>query len=192
MMTRNTSYFSPSELKQIGFHSVGQNVLLSRHVSVYSAKTIRLGDHVRIDDFCILSGYIEIGCHVHVGAYSALFGSQLIRIEDFAGFSSRVTVYTASDDYLGKGMTNPTIPDRYRRLTSAPVHIGQHVIVGASSVILPGVTIGTGAAIGAMSLVSRSIPPWKVASGIPAKPRIERRRDIIESFQKKLNEEARP
>jgi acetyltransferase-like isoleucine patch superfamily enzyme len=60
------------------------------------------------------------------------------------------------------------------------VHLGKHVIVGTGSTILPGVTIGEGAAIGAMSLVTKDIQPWKIAVGIPAKEIKERDRGLLQ------------
>ncbi len=67
-----------------------------------------INDNVRIDDFCILSGHIEIGSYIHIAAYSALYGGQAgIFMDDFLNISSRVFVYSVSDDYSGETMTNP-------------------------------------------------------------------------------------
>src|SRR5688572_11398195 len=151
------SFMDSAELKQMGFKSLGRNVQISRKASFYSPDTMRIGSHVRIDDFCILSGNIEIGNHVHIGAFSILAGAAGIVMEDYSGLSARVSIYTFSDDYIGRGMTNPTIPDKYRHVHKKPVRLGRHVIIGSGSVILPGVTIEEGAAVGALSLVAGSI-----------------------------------
>jgi galactoside O-acetyltransferase len=50
------------------------------------------------------------------------------------------------------------------------VHIKKHAIIGANSVILPGVTIGEGAVVGANSLVTEDCKPWTMYVGSPAKP----------------------
>ena len=50
------SFLSQDELEKVGFGSIGDEVYISRHCSIYSAKNIHIGNHVRIDDFCILSG----------------------------------------------------------------------------------------------------------------------------------------
>lgn len=68
------SFYSRSELEHIGFATIGKNVLLSRKASIYSPAMISIGDNVRIDDFCILSGCIGIGSQVHISAYVALYG----------------------------------------------------------------------------------------------------------------------
>ena len=54
-----TSFLSESELKTIGFLKYGTNVLVSRKASIYNPEQIVLGDNIRIDDFCILSGNIK-------------------------------------------------------------------------------------------------------------------------------------
>lgn len=82
-----TSFYTEEELKGLGFRHIGNGVCISRKASIYGAQNISLGDHVRIDDFCILSGRIEIGSYVHVAAYTALYGgSDGIFIEDSQTF----------------------------------------------------------------------------------------------------------
>ncbi len=188
-MNAPTSFYSREELSALGLKSVGIDVRLSRKASVYSPQTISLGDHVRIDDFCILSGRLEIGSYIHIGAYSALFGGEGIVMEDFSGLSSRVSIYTVSEDYLGACLTNPTVPDAYRTVVhKGAVRLRKHVIVGAGSVILPGVVIGEGTAVGALALVMGSLKPWKIATGSPARPRQDRRRDEIERLEALMRE----
>ena len=63
-----TSFYSEEELKSLGLKHYGKNVLISRKCSIYSAESISIGNHVRIDDFCILSGEITIGDYCHISA----------------------------------------------------------------------------------------------------------------------------
>ena len=186
-MSMGPTFLTPPELAKVGFRGVGRDVLISRYASILTPESIELGDHVRIDDFCLLSGNIRIGSYVHIGAYSALFGAEGIVLEDFAGLSARVTVYSVSDDYLGKGLTNPTVPLRCRHLKRGPVRVGRHAIVGAGTVILPGVTLGEGVAVGALALVAGTMAPWKIVSGNPARARADRRKDIILKLQQTLD-----
>ena len=87
------SYYTKEELNEIGFASVGENVLISRKTSIYSPHKIFIGNNVRIDDFCILSGKITLGNYIHIAAYVALFaGNAGIDIYDFSGISSKSTV----------------------------------------------------------------------------------------------------
>ena len=183
-----TSYYSDMELAQIGLKKIGSNVHISRKASIYSPECVTIGSNVRIDDFCILSGHITIGKNIHIAAYSALYGGDIgIQISNFANISSRVCIYAISDDYSGETMTNPTIPDRYKKLQSEPVFIGKHVIVGSGSTILPGVTLAEGTAVGAMSLCKNSTEPWKIYAGIPAKVIKDRRQDLLNLEKEYLN-----
>ena len=67
-------FLSDEELRKIGFKSLGTNVLISNKVSIYGAEFISIGDNVRIDDFCILSGKITFGNNIHIGAGSVVIG----------------------------------------------------------------------------------------------------------------------
>lgn len=164
------SFYSKEELQTLGLKHYGKDVLISRKCSIYSPENIALGSHTRIDDFCILSGTITIGNHVHVAAYSALYGGDKgIVIDDYANISSRVSIYSISDDYSGETMTNPTIPDAYKNVQSEKVTIEKHVIIGATSVVLPGVTLAEGSAFGSFSLINESSKPWSINVGIPCK-----------------------
>jgi galactoside O-acetyltransferase len=171
-----------AQLKALGLKAFGEDVRISERASIYNAGDIRLGNHVRIDDFCILSagpGGIEIGDHVHVAAYTSLIGAARIALRDFANLSSRVSVYSSSDDYSGQTMTNPMVPDEYKKVEIAEVIIGRHVIVGCGSVILPGVRLEEGVAVGALSLIKDDCAPFGIYAGAPARRRGERSRELL-------------
>jgi len=71
-----TSFLSKNELRQVGFARYGRNVLISRKVSFYYPEKIEIGNNVRIDDFCILSGHIVMGNYIHIAAYCGLFAGE--------------------------------------------------------------------------------------------------------------------
>lgn len=77
-------------------------------------------------------------------------------------------------------MTNPTIPSQYTGVTHGDVYLGKHVIIGCGSVILPGVTLEEGVAVGALSLVRKNCKAFGIYSGSPAKFIKERKRDLLE------------
>ena len=188
---RENSFYSVEGLRELELKAVGDNVLLSKKASIYGAWNISIGSHVRIDDFCILSGHIEIGNYIHIAAYSAIYGGEDgVFIDDFANLSSRITVYSVSDDYSGETMTNPMISDTYKNVTSAPVRIGKHVIIGATSVVLPGVVLKDGSAFGAFSFIDRDSQEWTLNAGIPFKIIRERKKNILE-VEKKMKEQER-
>ena len=98
-----TSFYTEQELSQLGLKSYGENVRISRYAQIYSPEKISIGDNVRIDDFCILSGNIAIGSYIHIAAYCALYGAdEGIVMEDYTGLSARATIYAAIDDFSGK------------------------------------------------------------------------------------------
>ena len=174
------SFYSKEELKKIGFKYVGDNVKLSKKASIYNPELISIDENSRIDDFCVLSGEIAIGKNVHIAVFCNLAGGEEgITMEDFSGLAYHVNVFTQSDDYTGRTLTNPTIPDKYKIETKKPVFIKKHVIVGAGSMIFPGVTLSEGCSIGAMSMVTRDTECWKMYFGIPAKPIKERKKDML-------------
>lgn len=177
------AFLSQGALIEIGFKFIGKNVKISDKCSIYNATNIEIGDYTRIDDFCILSagsGGIRIGRYVHIACYCSLLGDQMIEIKDFAGLSSRVAIYSSSDDYSGSAMTNPCVPEIFTNKIHGKVVLEKHVIVGVGSVILPNVTIGFGAAIGVLSLVSKSIPEMTISIGVPAKFIKNRKNGFIE------------
>ena len=112
-----------------------------------------------------------------------------IFMDDFSGLSSKVTIYATSNDYSGNTMTNPMVPAKYKTTDkNSMVKIGRHVIVGCDSVILPGVILADGCAVGAMTLCNKSLDSFKSYGGVPAKMLKERERKLLD-LEKQLMEE---
>ncbi len=169
-METKTSFYTDQELTSLGFKQVGKDVRISRKASIYSPGEMIIGDSVRIDDFCILSGAITLGSYIHISAHCCLYGSRGIVMEDFSGLSPRVTVFSATDDFGGEFLIGPMVPQEYTHVTGGLVKLEKFVQAGAHSVILPGVTLHEGSVTGAMCLVNRSLDPWTIYTGVPAKP----------------------
>lgn len=178
-----TSFYGTEELKALGFKFIGNNVLISRKTSFYGISRISIGNNVRIDDFCVLSagkGGIEIGNYVHIAIFASLQGEGKITLQDFVGISSKVSVYSSNDDYSGESMSNPTVPAKYTGVTHADVLICKHALIGSGAVLLPGITINTGAAIGALSLVYENCDEFYIYKGNPAKKLLRRSKRLLE------------
>lgn len=179
---------SRQAVEAMGFAAVGTNVLISDKASFYGIGRIELGSHVRIDDFCVLSagvGGIQIGNYVHVGVCSSLIGAGKIVLSDYCNISSRVGIYSSNDDYSGATMTNPMVPPEFTGVTDAPVSLGKHVIIGSGSVVLPGLTLEEGVAVGALSLVNKNCAAFGIYSGNPA-IRIGSRKKGLLDLERKL------
>lgn len=141
-----------------------------------------VGNAVIIDDFVfIMPGARTIlGDFVHIASFVSVLGGGELIVEDYAGLSSGVRIYTGTDDFLGGGLTGPTVPAELRApVRRGTVHIGKHAVIGANSVVMPGVTIGEGATVGALSLVNRDLEPWTVYAGSPARPIKLRDKDSV-------------
>jgi len=175
------SYFSDAELRELGLADFGERVRLSRKASLHRPEQIRLGSDVRIDDFCVLSagdGGIVAGDFVHVAVHGSLIGAARITLSDFSNLSSRVAVFSSDDDFSGESLTNPTVPDAYKRVTHAEVMLGRHVVVGSGTVILAGATLEEGVAVGALSLVKGRCLEFGIYAGQPARRIKERSRGL--------------
>jgi acetyltransferase-like isoleucine patch superfamily enzyme len=180
---------SREKIQELGFASVGKDVQISELASFHGNERIILGDNVRVDDFCVLSagvGGIVLGDNIHLAVACSLIGSGKITLKDFCNLSSRVAIYSSNDDYSGEAMSNPTVPSEFTRVTHAPVVLGKHVIIGSGSVILPGVVLEEGVAIGALSLVNKSCAEFGVYAGVPARRIRDRKRNLIELEAKLL------
>jgi acetyltransferase-like isoleucine patch superfamily enzyme len=175
-------FLNHNDLKQLGLGSFGNNVFISDKASFYGVENIHIGNNVRIDDFCVLSAGaagIIIGNYVHIAVYTSLIGQGKIILEDFSNISSRVSIYSSNDDYSGNSLTNPMVLAEFKDVSNLPVHICRHVIIGCGTVILPGVTIHKGAAVGALSLVNADCEELGIYMGVPCRKKSTRKSKIF-------------
>lgn len=180
----NPGYFSEDELKEFGFRSVGKNVLIAKNCTIIGLENISIGNNVRIDGFSTItaaqSGYVDIGSYVHIGGYCAIFAGAGVVMKDFSGLSQGVKIYSTSDDYSGSVMTNPTVPVEYTGVIRKAVSVEKHAIVGSQTIIMPGVVVAEGCAVGANSLITKDTESWSIYFGSPAKKLKSRKKNIID------------
>jgi len=175
--------YLPRELEKFRFAEIGENVLIKRTVQFYNPKRIALKSNIIIDDYSVISAdeMVRIGNNVHIHSHVCLYGRHGIELQDFSGVSARSVLYTESDDFSGRSLTGPTVPDEFKpHYQTGKVKVGRHVVIGTNSTILPGVEIGEGAVVGAHSLVKENCAPWTVYVGVPAKKRGERSKKLLE------------
>lgn len=173
------------------FARIGKDVKIWPEAKIVGAETMLIGDSVIIDDFVFLAAgrRTEIGSFVHIASFTSITGGGEFIMEDFTGLSGGVRIYTGNEDYSGACLTNPAVPAPYRKPIRSMVQLKKHAIVGANSVLLPGVTIGEGAVVGANSLITKDCEPWTVYFGSPAKPLKRRRSSEILELERKLRAE---
>jgi acetyltransferase-like isoleucine patch superfamily enzyme len=135
------------------------NIVGTGNISV--GKRCRLGSEVELttEDF----GEIELGSDIRINRGCSLVSYDKIQIDDFAMIGEFVSIRDANH-----GMEKNT-PIRLQDHTAESIHIGRDVWIGRGSCVLPGVSIGQGAVIGANSVVTKDIPAYSIAVGTPAK-----------------------
>ena len=173
---------------QLSLARVGDDVFIWPQAKIVGSEVISIGDSVIIDDFVFIMGGIKttIGSFVHIASFVSILGGGEFVMEDFAGISSGSRVYTGNDDYLGGCLTGPTVPFPYRVPIRSSVHIRKHAIVGANTVILPGVEIGEGAAVGAGSVITKDCKPWTIYVGSPARAVRPRPKERMLALEERL------
>jgi acetyltransferase-like isoleucine patch superfamily enzyme len=122
--------------------AVGEGAGVQMHCRILRGPGIALGDRSVINHGCLLDGRrhpILIGRDVSIGPEAAILT-------------------------LGHDPRSPHFADH-----GGPVAIGDHVWIGFRAIVLPGVTIGEGAVIGAGAVVSRDVEPFTIVAGNPAR-----------------------
>lgn len=180
-MTRrgmNTDFLTPEELEQYGVQDAARrNILVHKTCVILDFAHIEFGSNVRIDPYCVITcKQLKLGDYIHIGSGCTLSGDARIRIGDFGGISNHSLIFTSSDDYSGRSLTNPTVPVKFTNVHTDEVSVGRHAILGARTIVLPGSNIPEGASTGAGTLVKGSLDPWMIYAGSPAvaiKPRVK-------------------
>ena len=184
----DSGYYTSSELLNAGFKSIGQNVQIAKNCTIIGESKIQIGDNVRIDSYTSIiadgDGFVELGSYVHIGAYTYLGAGAGIVLKDFSGLSQGVKIYSRSDDYGGRCMTNPMVPSEFTGGSQGMVTLEKHVIIGSNTVILPRVTVADGASVGAQSLVLKDLEEWGVYFGSPVRKIKNRSRKLLEKEQR--------
>lgn len=189
-------FYTSRELVDFGFKHVGENVLISKNVTIVGTSNVKLGNNVRIDGFTTIaasSGWLNLGDFVHIGGGSYLGCSGGLEMDSFSAVSHGVKIFSVSDDYSGLSLTNPTVPFEYTNRVLGLVRIGKHAIIGANTVVLPDLEVGEGCAVGALALVTKSLPEWTICQGNPAIPvrnrlkhLLRKEEDLLQSLGEKL------
>jgi len=185
------AYLTIEKLKSLGFKRIGKNVKVSDKASIYDPELITIDDHSRIDDFCVISGKVEIGKYVHITPMCLVAGGEPgVYLSDFCTLAYGVKIFSQSDDYSGETMVNSLVDTHFKSETLSKVTLFKHVVLGANSVVLPGVTIAEGCSAGAMTLFNKSTDEWGVYVGSPAKRIKERKKDLLELEMQFLKEQS--
>ncbi len=145
------------------FRCVGAGTIVGRWVSIVNSGNVKIGTNCLFQDGVYMragnQGWITIEDRAALNSYSKLFAHGGIEIGEEAQIGPGSLVTTTDHDYYDENLET----------VFKTVRIGRRVWLGANVTVLPGVTIGEYAVIGAGAVVNRDIPPYAVAVGVPAK-----------------------
>lgn len=150
------------------FASLGEHVVFEAGVLVFHPENIAIGSHVYIGHYTILKGYyknnMQIGDGTWIGQQCFLHSAGGMSIGKNVGIGPGVKIITSF--HTDEGIYKPIL---HSAIEFAPVTIADDCDIGVGTVILPGVTIGKGTQVGAGAVVSKDLPAYSVAAGVPAR-----------------------
>ena len=148
-------------------HKRGKHACIRRRsrIDVLPFNKFNVGAFSTIEDFSVVNnavGDVIIGDRTRIGLSNVIIGPV-----EFG--NDIMTAQHVALSGLNHGFEDITIPTSRQKVTTAKIVIEDEVWIGANAVIVPGVTIGKHSVIGAGSVVTKSVPPYSVAVGNPAK-----------------------
>jgi acetyltransferase-like isoleucine patch superfamily enzyme len=160
---------------KLTFREYGKHVNIAPNVIIKRPHLVCIGNHVTIQrdtriyihpenkgaDHCLL----RVGNYVHIGMNSVISAQNRVVLEDYVLFGPRVTIL--DNAHLYEDVDTPIM---FQALTrNGTVHLETECWIGTNAIIMPNVTIGKHAIVGANAVVTQDIPPFSVAVGAPAR-----------------------
>jgi acetyltransferase-like isoleucine patch superfamily enzyme len=148
------------------------SVVLEEGVLVFHPENVFLGEDVYVGHGALLKGYyknrLSIGRASWIGQGVFMHAAGGIEIGDEVGVGPRVLILTSSHDLSPSDDSADDTPILRRPLRFAPVRLESGCDIGVGAIILPGVTVGSLAQVGAGAVVTRDVPPRSIVAGNPA------------------------
>lgn len=166
--SHGSGHFRPDALA-----SLGPDCVFETGALIFHPERVHLGRNVYVGHYAILKGYYDrdlyIGDESWIGQQCFLHSAGGLTIGARVGIGPAVRILTSSHSEAGRETPILDSP-----VTRAEVIIGDGADIGTGAIVLPGVRIGVGAQIGAGAVVTRDVPAYAVAAGIPARVLRER------------------
>ncbi len=148
---------------------IGKKVYIDSGAEVVASgnEEITIGDNSFILRGSLLypyGGRISIGQNVNINPYCLIYGAGGLTIGDNVMIATSCVIIPSSHNH-----DRTDIPMTFQGITCKGIKIGNDVWLGARVVVTDGVEIGEGSIIGAGAIVSRNIPPYSIAVGVPAR-----------------------
>lgn len=158
-------FFDTSKLKYRG-----KNVIIGKTVRIRYPELVELHDNCIIDDFVYISTGLSLGPYCGIEAGCVIMGGQncKVSLEKYSTICSNSSVMCSVHNYQ-TGLHIFHNPDFEQGIEQGNIVIKDHVIVGAQCTLLPGVTLNSGARVGANSLIKHDLEAWTIYAGVPAR-----------------------
>ena len=159
-----------------------KDIRINEHTFIGCPESTSMGDHIAIDWGFYCTTPLELKDWIHIGPYCTIIGGKTSKctIGNFVGIAAGCRIICASDDYSGEGIVIPFVPTQYRKFTVAPVVVEDYVTLGTNVIVMPGVTLAEGTAVGAGAIITRSTEPWGFYFGSPARKMKTRSKKLLE------------
>lgn len=169
--------FSSFKMARLRFRFPKTYISSRTHINFDSIGQLQIGENTDISDFTTLvaindplnnlqNSSLIIGSNTYIGEYNNIrAGGGMIQIGDFCSISQHISIIASNHKFKKEELIRSQPWD----LKNNFVVIKDDVWIGANSIILPGVTIGKGAIIGAGSVVNKDIPDFAIAVGNPVR-----------------------
>lgn len=160
------------------FRAIGAGVEIYEPCVILKPEVISLGEGARIDSFTKLEGGLglHIGRWVHIASFAHInIGGGLVTIEDGAACASGSRILGGSNVKAGHFMS-AAAPETMQVKERSKTTLRTGAFIGVNAVVLPGVTIGEYAIVGAGAVVTKDVPDWEIWAGVPARKIGERER----------------
>jgi acetyltransferase-like isoleucine patch superfamily enzyme len=169
---RNRSHGS-GEFRPEQFARLGPDCVFEAGVLVFHPEQVSLGRNVYVGHQTILKGYykhtLEVGDETWIGQQCFLHAAGGLFIGAQVGIGPGVKILSSQHQEAPRSTPIFSAP-----LEFLPVRIEDGADLGVGAIILPGVTVGRGAQVGAGAVVTRDVPPFAVVAGSPARVLRER------------------
>ena len=150
------------------FRSIGEHVVFEAGVRVWHPETISLGENVYVGHDTLLKGYyrgeLHVGDDTWIGQGCFLHSAGGIHVGSRVGVGPFVKMLTSFHGEAGR-----EVPILAAPLEFAAIRVEDDADLGVGAILLPGITVGQGAQIGAGAVVTRDVPPFAVVAGNPAR-----------------------
>ncbi|HVP13414.1 MAG TPA: acyltransferase [Phycisphaerae bacterium] len=150
---------------------MGADVTIHDLAKLIKEEVIQIGEGTQIDDFVLVYGGrgIVLGRFNHICSFVSIVGGGELITGDYVGMAAGCRIMTGAHRHENGTRMVSTVPLEQQDILVGQVVLEKDVFLGTNSVVLPNVTIGEGAMIGAGSVVNRDVEPWTINVGVPVR-----------------------